>query len=247
MLNMMGKRHVSAGKKAAPRQHKMAPAFADANQFNGPRHSFFLLLQNLQQQVIFYLIILVCVAYAPLGKTGSLPLWEPHQSLLLSLDGVWPTVLTPFKAEHASEYVSRNISQCAEPTGSYLRFISLACPNFWATESFPLFVNLPESWSTVLLSGRHDMPYVVPRYIHTRAILCILRRLGFLQAYCPASPFFVDTQRLQKPGLFLTSRGGFGPRGHPCPSHRLAPISINFIDRRSFSRFFPSTEGIVTH
>ena len=102
-----------------------------------------------------------------------------------------------------------------------------------------MFVNLPESWSTVLLSGRHDMPYVVPRYIHTRAILCILRRLGFLQAYCPASPFFVDTQRLQKPGLFLTSRGGFGPRGHPCPTHRLAPISINFIDRRSFSSFFP--------
>ena len=217
----------------------MAPAFADANQFNGPRHSFFLLLQNLQLQVIFYLIILVCVAYAPLGKTGSLPLWEPHQSLLLSLDGVWPTVLTSFKAEHASEYVSRNISQCAEPTGSYLRFMSPACPNSWATESFPLFVNLPESWPTVLLSGRHDMPYVVPRYIHTRAILCILRRLGFLQAYCPASPFFVDIQRLQKSGLFLTSRGGFGPRGHPCPSHRLASISINSIDRRSFSRIFP--------
>ena len=83
------------------------------------------------------------------------------------------------------------------------------------------------------------MPYVVPRYIHTRATLCILRRLGYLQAYCPASPFFVDIQRLQKPGLFLTSRGGFGPRGHPCPLHRLAPISINLIDRRSFIRISP--------
>ena len=125
---LVGYKANAAAKNAAPRQHKMAPAFADANQFNGPRHSFFLLLQNLQQQVIFYLIILVCVAYAPLGKTGSLPLWEPHQSLLLSLDGVWPTVLTPFKAEHASEYVSRNISQCAEPTGSYLRFIVSSLP-----------------------------------------------------------------------------------------------------------------------
>ena len=216
----------------------MAPAFADANQFNGPRHLLFLLLQKLQLQVFFYLIILVFVAYSPLGKTGSLPLWEPHQSLLLSLDGVWPTVLTSFKAEHASEYVSRNISQCAEPTGSYLRFMSRACPN-WAAESFPLFVNLFENWPTVLLSDRHDMPYVVPRYTHTRALLCILRRLGFSQASCPAFPFLEDKQRLQKSGLFLTRRGGFGPRGHPCPSHRLAFSLINFIDRRNLSKTFP--------
>jgi hypothetical protein len=198
----------------------MAPAFADANQFNGPRHSFFLLLQNLQLQVFFYLILLVCVANAPLGKIGSFPSWEPHQPRFLSMEGVWPTVLTPFKANNASVYVLRNMDQVAEPKGSNSRLLTPVCPTTRTKEFIILPVNITGSWPRALPPVRADTPYVVRSFSYIRALLCILCRLGFRWAYCPASPPYIDNQSLQKSGLF-TILGGSCPHEYPYSSIKL--------------------------